>query len=306
MLLKTMKRILVWLVLALGLMNGCQNHVEPRIDNEYAKQIEKWRIERLNRLKSPDSWLSLAGLFWLENGENTFGSDAGNDFVFKKKGLPPRIGIFFLKDKSVLFKSVKGVSVNHQDQIIEVISMQNDAQGKPTVLKCDSLSWYVIKRGDRLGVRLKDSRHPRIQQLKQLNTFPIDKNWRIKAVLERYDKPQIIQIPTVLGTVEEQSSPGVLVFEIAGTIYHLHPTGSDGDLSVIFGDLTNTHETYGGGRFLVIEKPDARGHTWIDFNKAYNPPCVFSPYATCPLPPEKNQLNVRIVAGEKMVMGFGH
>jgi len=300
------KRILIWFVLTMVLMNGCENQKKTKINDEYTRQIEKWRAERFNRLKSPDSWLSLAGLFWLEKGENTFGSDMDNDFVIEKKELPPRIGAFLLKDESVLFKSAQGVRVNHRDKIIEEIPMRHDAQGKPTVLKRGSLSWYVIKRGDKLGIRLKDSRHPRIQQLKQINAFPVDKNWKIKAVLEKYDKPKIMQIPTVLGTIEEQSSPGILVFEIDGTTYQLHPGGSDGDLFVIFGDLTNTHETYGGGRFLVIDKPDESGTTWIDFNKAYNPPCVFSPFATCPLPPEENQLKVRIVAGEKMIKDFGH
>lgn len=300
------KRFLICLILAMVLMNGCENQKQPRIDDEYIKQIEKWRTERFNRLKSPDSWLSLAGLFWLEKGENTFGSDMDNDFVIEKKEIPPRIGIFSLKDESVSFKSAKGVRISHGDKMIEEISMRHDAQGKPTVLKLGSFSWYVIKRGDKLGIRLKDSRHPRIQRLKQIDAFPVDRNWNIKAVLERYDKPKIIRIPTVLGTIEKQSSPGVLVFEIEGSKYQLHPSGSDGDLFVIFGDLTNTHETYGGGRFLVIDKPDKNGTTWIDFNKAYNPPCVFSPYATCPLPPEENQLAIRIVAGEKMIKGFGH
>jgi uncharacterized protein (DUF1684 family) len=115
-----------------------------------------------------------------------------------------------------------------------------------------------------------------------------------------------MQIPTVLGTVEQQPSPGVLVFQIGGKEYRLHPGGNDGDFSVIFGDLTNTHETYGGGRFLLIKKPDEKGETWIDFNKAYNPPCVFSPFATCPLPPEENLIPLRIVAGEKMVKDFAH
>ena len=303
---KTVKQILTGLFLISVLMNGCQNHKKTGIDEKYIKQIKTWRTERFNRLKAPDSWLSLAGLFWLENGENTFGRDVGNDFVLEKTGLPSRVGTFTLQNGSVLFKSAMGVNVSHLNQIINEISMHDDTQEKPTVLKWDSLSWYVIKRGDRLGVRLKDSRHPRIKQLKQIAAFPIDKNWKIKTVLKRYDNPRMMQIPTVLGTVEEQFSPGVLEFNIEGTTYHLHPSGSDGDLFVIFGDLTNTHETYGGGRFLVIEKPNERGETWIDFNRAYNPPCVFSPYATCPLPPEENQLSIRIVAGEMMVRGFGH
>lgn len=306
MMLKLRKFYMAWMLLAGVLMIGCQNLKNSEVDHEYVKQIEKWREQRLNRLKSPDSWLSLAGLYWLETGENTFGRNSENDFIIDKKSIPPRIGVFILENETVRFKTSAGVKVIHQGQPITEINLENDSSGKPTILEWGSLSWYIIKREKQLGVRLKDARHPRIQQLKQIDAFPVDKNWKIKAVLERYTKSRIMQIPTVLGTVEQQSSPGVLVFQIGGNEYRLHPGGNDGDLFVIFGDLTNTHETYGGGRFLVVEKPDEKGETWIDFNQAYNPPCVFSPFATCPLPPEENQLPLRLVAGEKMVKGFAH
>ncbi len=297
---------IILFLLVLGFIHGCEKATKPEVDEEYVRQIQKWQRQRLERLKSPDSWLSLAGLYWLETGENTFGRDSENDFIIDKKGISPRIGVFILENETVRFETSAGVKVFHQGQPITEINLEDDSCGKPTVLKWGSLSWYIIKRDKQLGVRLKDARHPRIQQLKQIDAFPVDKNWKIKAVLKRYTKPRIMQIPTVLGTVKQQPSPGILVFQIGGKEYRLHPGGNDGDLSVIFGDLTNTHETYGGGRFLVVKKPDEKGETWIDFNQAYNPPCVFSPFATCPLPPEENQLPLRIVAGEKMVKGFAH
>ncbi|MCK4944338.1 MAG: DUF1684 domain-containing protein [Candidatus Aminicenantes bacterium] len=297
---------IILFLLVLGFIHGCEKATKPEVDEEYVRQIQKWQRQRLERLKSPDSWLSLAGLYWLETGENTFGRDSENDFIIDKKGISPRIGVFILENETVRFETSAGVKVFHQGQPITEINLEDDSCGKPTVLKWGSLSWYIIKRDKQLGVRLKDARHPRIQQLKQIDAFPVDKNWKIKAVLKRYTKPRIMQIPTVLGTVKQQPSPGILVFQIGGKEYRLHPGGNDGDLSVIFGDLTNTHETYGGGRFLVVKKPDEKGETWIDFNQAYNPPCVFSPFATCSLPPEENQLPLRIVAGEKMVKGFAH
>jgi len=297
---------IILILLILGFIQGCEKATKPEVDEEYVRQIQQWQKQRLEKLKSPDSWLSLAGLYWLETGENTFGRDSENDFVIDKKGMSPRIGVFILENETVRFETSEEAKVLHRGQPITEINLEDDSRGNPTVLEWGSLSWYIIKREKQLGVRLKDARHPRIQQLKQIDAFPVDKNWKIKAVLERYTKPRIMQIPTVLGTVEQQHSPGVLVFQIGGKEYRLHPGRNDGDLSVIFGDLTNTHETYGGGRFLVIEKPDEKGETWIDFNKAYNPPCVFSPFATCPLPPEENQIPLRIVAGEKMVKDFAH
>ena len=297
---------IIIILLVLGVIKGCEKATKPEVDEEYVKQIQQWQKKRLEKLKSPGSWLSLVGLYWLETGENTFGRNPENDFIIDKKGISPHIGVFILENETVRFKTTAGVKVIHQGQPITEIKLENDSSGKPTVLEWGSLSWYIIKREKQLGVRLKDAGSPRIKQLKQIDAFPVDKNWKIKAILERYTKPRIMQIPTVLGTVEQQLSPGVLVFQIGGNEYRLHPGGNDGDLFVIFGDLTNTHETYGGGRFLVVEKPDERGETWIDFNQAYNPPCVFSPFATCPLPPEENQLPLRIVAGEKIVKGFAH
>jgi hypothetical protein len=299
-----LKGILV--LLFFGFIFECNTSINNKEVEQYVKEIKEWQRQRLERLKSPDSWLSLAGLYWLETGENTFGLDSKNDFIIDNKGTPPHIGVFILENETVRFETSAGVKVIHQGQPITEINLENDSCGKPTILEWGSLSWYIIKRGKQLGVRLKDAGHPRIQQLKQIDAFPVDKNWKIKAVLERYTKPRIMQIPTFLGMIEQQHSPGVLVFQIGGKEYRLHPGGNDGDLSVIFGDLTNTHETYGGGRFLVVKKPDEKGGTWIDFNQAYNPPCVFSPFATCPLPPEENQLPLRIVAGEKMVKGFAH
>ena len=157
-----------------------------------------------------------------------------------------------------------------------------------------------------MGIRLKDARHPRFNKLKKIATFPINKKWRVAAVLKRYNSPKMINTPTVLGTIEQQLSPGILEFKVSGKTYAFHPVGGDSNLFIVFGDKTNTVETYGGGRFLSVKKPDEKGNTFIDFNKAYNPPCVFSSYATCPLPAEENILPIRITAGEKMVTDFKH
>lgn len=290
----------------LFMLLNCGTSARKDKQDSYKKDIQQWQRQRLERLKSPDSWLSLAGLFWLEERDNTFGRDSGNDFIVQSDGIPDRIGVFTLDKGIVHFRVDESVKVYHNENPVKEIILENDSSPNPTVLKLQSLSWYVIKRGDRLGIRLKDSDHPRINQLKEIEMFPIDSNWRIKAVFEKFEAPRLVKTPTVLGYIEEQYCPGVLIFRIKDKLFRLYPFGDSQQFFLVFGDLTNTHETYGGGRFLVVEKPDEIGNCWIDFNRSYNPPCVFSPYATCPLPPEENQLPIRITAGEMMVKGFGH
>ncbi len=287
---------------------GCAKSSEAPVGNSYAKEIKEFRDLRLQRLKARDGWLSLAGLFWLEEGENTFGGSEEADFVLEKKNLPPVIGTFILGDASLRFKAAEGVSVTVEGggEINGEMPLLTDETAKPTLLSHQSLSWFIIKRGDKLGVRVRDAENPRIAQLTSIDTFPIEKEWRIEATFEKYQSPRMIKTPTAIGTIDEQPSPGVLVFTVKGNEFKLHPIGGEGDLFIVFGDETNTVETYGGGRFLTVKQPDVNGRTFIDFNRAINPPCMFSPYATCPLPPEENILPFQVRAGEKMVKGLGH
>lgn len=294
--------IIAILVPAAGYLTGSQ---KQEVDTEYAAKIKAWQQKRLQGLKNKNGWLSLAGLFWLKQGKNTFGSDKGNDLVIKEVKAPAHMGTFFLEKEEVRFVASKDENVLHQDKSISELKLENDMKGKPTVLQCGSLTWYIIKRGDRLGVRLKDSQHPRISKLEKIDSFPVDNQWRIEAVLERFEQPRKIKVPNVLGMESEEEVQGALVFKIKGKEYRLLPLG-DKDLFVIFGDETNGTETYGGGRFLSVAEPDLQGRTIIDFNKAVNPPCVFSDYATCPLSPQENQLELRVTAGEKMVEGLSH
>lgn len=283
-----------------------QGKKEQEIDPAYLGKIKEWRQNRLDELKAKDGWLSLAGLFWLKEGRNTFGSAPANDLVIMEVKAPALIGSFFLEKGQVRFVTAAGVVVLCGSEVVSDISLKSNGQSEPTILRTGSLSWFIIERGERIGVRLRDSNHPRIDKLKEIETFPIDLKWHVEATLERFEKPQIIKVPTVLGTENESLAPGVLVFEIAGEVHRLTPLGDDGDLFVVFGDETNAIETYGGGRFLGVGKPDEKGRTVIDFNMATNPPCAFSPYATCPLPPKMNRLSIRITAGEKTVKEFAH
>lgn len=169
---------------------------------------------------------------------------------------------------------------------------------KAIVLAHQSLRWFVIQRGTKYAIRLRDLENPILKEFRGIETFPIDEKWKIKAQFV----PTVgkkIKILDITGRVFEEESPGKLVFEINGETYSLEATGSKEHLFVVFGDATNNLDTYGGGRFLEVDAPLEDGTIYLDFNKAYNPPCAFTPYATCPLPTKENKLKVAISAGEQ-------
>ena len=265
----------------------------------YKERIMEWRSERLKNLKAPDGWLNLAGLYWLDPGMNTIGSDSSNDVVFPQKA-PANLGSLYLSEETIRFSSRENSEVFYQDSLIGEIEMRTDAKGDPTVLRHGPLKWFVIKRGDQYGIRLRDLESPLLDKLTEIPAFPVDKEWRIKATFEPYKEKKTIEVPNVLGGTYQEESPGVLKFEYNGKTYTLHPMGGKESLFVVFGDDTNAEETYGGGRFLVVEAPNENNITHLDFNKAYNPPCAFTPYATCPLPPKQNVLPFKVKAGEKV------
>lgn len=291
--------IAVALVLSGMAPAGAQN-------DDYIFEIKQWHDARIDRLTQPDSWLSLAGLFWLKEGENSFGADAGNDIRFPDPA-PPLIGRFVLDRGRVSVRINKDVAVLHDSVRVDAMPLKSDVSGDPTILTFQSLLWYVIDRDGKMGIRLKDTKSEHISRFKGIDMFPIAAAWRIKARLDTLNKPEMLNIPTVLGTISKEPCPGALVFEFDGAEYRLYPAGKPGDESyfLIFDDATSGSSTYGAGRFLSVPAVDARGETFIDFNKAYNPPCAFTPYATCPLPPKGNRLPFRVLAGEKAYAG-GH
>lgn len=180
-------------------------------------------------------------------------------------------------------------------------TLVSDKEGKPTKLTVDSLCFCLIKRGNRYGIRLRDYLNPKIEALQKIDRFPPDKNWIVRAHFIKNTRGITISVPDVLGKVAIETVPGILEFQHLEKTYKLYPTGSIDKMFLVFGDETNALDTYGAGRFLNIEKPDSLGFVNIDFNKAYNPPCAFSEFATCPLPPKENMLPFKILAGEKAV-----
>ncbi len=289
-----MKKLIFIIIFSLSI-TGCNN----KNDSEYSKSIKDFHSQRIKRLKLPNSWLSLAGLFWLKQGENSFGSDESNDIVFPNKLASDFLGAFVLKDSVVLAKIADGVKVYLNEIPVSYQIMHNDLSINPTILKHGSLSWYAIQRGDRFGIRLKDSEASLLKEFEDIDMFEIDSTWRIPTQFIEYANPKEVLTPTAIGTFEKTMVLGKLEFIINGKHFSLEPSVSENGYFLVFGDRSNGDETYGAGRFLFIEKPDSSEQLYIDFNKAYNPPCVFTKYATCPLPRKENSLKIKVLAGEK-------
>jgi len=298
---KYLQLILVFIVIGF-LFSGCEKsrEVSPE-EAAYVTELQQWHQRRIDRLTSKTGWLSLAGLYWLKEGKNTFGSASGNNIKFPLQKSPDFIGSIYLEEGNVRTEINEGINVLHDGIKVTSIRMKPDLTGEPTILYLDSLSWYIIKRGERFAVRLRDSENEKIKNFAGIEMFPIDSTWRVQARLEPYTPPKIMDVPNITGTVSEETSPGALVFRLNGKEYRLDPIGQpEGEsLFLIFADLTNGSETYGAGRFLYVKMPGEHGLTIIDFNMAYNPPCAFTRFATCPLPPGQNVLPIRVTAGEK-------
>jgi len=271
----------------------------------YRKEIENWRATREAGLKNPNGWLTLVGLFWLEEGDNRFGSDPHGRVVLPAGKAPAVAGTLVRHGDAVTVRAEPGAGVESNGRPVTEMALTPDAKGKPTMLRLGSVSFFVIKRGDRLGVRVKDSQSPALAAFHGVPSFPADPSWRVVARFEPHPRPKSIPITNVLGMTENEPSPGVVVFEHGGQTFRLDALdGGDGSLALIFADATNGRETYGAGRFLDTDPPQD-GKVVIDFNKAYNPPCAFTAFATCPLPPRQNRLAVAVTAGEKRY-GEGH
>jgi uncharacterized protein len=272
----------------------------------YQAEIETWHKGRLEKVKAPNGWLNLAGLLWLEQGINTFGSDASNNLVFPAGKIAGHAGYFLVEGNVVtLFAGEDAIIRLHGQAVKKAVVYHPDSAQAP-IQESGPLRWNIIKRDTKLGIRLRDDDSELLHTFKGVERFAVDPQYRVEAVLKTADSTKV-DITNVLGQTYQRPSPGTLVFTLEGREHKLTPIaeGDGEELFIIFADATSGKETYGGGRFLYVKRPGADGKVLIDFNKAYNPPCVFTPYATCPLPPERNVLPVAIQAGEKAFEGAG-
>jgi uncharacterized protein len=269
--------------------------------------VEQWRAKRVTELTADDGWLTLAGLLWLEKGTNTFGRARANQLVLDNPALPPTAGTFELSSSGVRFTARPGTGITHDGQPVASIEMIPDTRGNPTTLSKGSLRFFIIERSGRFAVRIRDLDNPHRRQFVPIEYYPIDPSWAVDARFEPYQPHHQIRISTILGYEEQMDSPGALIFNIDGREWRLDALledPKDTTFFVMFADGTNGNGSYGGGRFLRVPFP-TQGVSRVDFNEAYNPPCAFNDFATCPLPPYQNHLALRIESGEK-AYGNGH
>ncbi len=264
-------------------------------------EYEIWKESRLERLQQPHGWLSLVGLEWLHIGENSIG--AASDNMIQLSHGPDYFGSIILnRDKSLSFVPNESSAIKaNGESVTDTIQINADTSEEgATVFTIDTFQFYVVER-DKMGVRIKDSQARTRTEFLGLEYFPEDAKYRIDAKFIPYEPAKIIPTVNVLGILTNQESPGRrLEFSIDGEAYRLDALDSDDSYYMIFGDKTNGKTTYGPGRFLYTDgKVNETGEVRIDFNKAYNPPCSFTAYSTCTLPPLQNRMRVEINAGEK-------
>jgi len=299
-------------VMALGL-NACNKEPNPEETKAnaavqaakiaYEKQIKKERGDRIDRLMTPTGWLSLVGMHWIEVGTTRVGH--GDDNGTKLAVGPARIGMLTLtKDGKITLQPEHGTPLTIDGKPLSgPAHLVSDADGgEPTVIGFNdgNASFIVIKRGDRYALRVRDAFASTRSNFPGLDYFPISKDYRFQATFIPHEKGKKIEIMNVLGMVEQMDNPGEVVFTKDGREYHLDAVDEgDGRLFLIFADRTSGHESYPSARFLYAANPGGKGNTVVDFNLAYNPPCAFTNFSTCPTPPLQNRLDLRVEAGEK-------
>ncbi len=265
-------------------------------DAAYLQSFEKWKAELIDDLKQ--NWLPLAGLCWLKPGANAFGSASDNAIVLPSG--PRHAGVFELQGNDVSVELQPGVQAKIGGKSEARANLQADVTGSPTVIELGSLRMHVIKRGKRLGIRVKNLNSEAARNYGGPVFFPLDMSYRVSATFVPSDGKKSVDVPNVLGDVTPTPITGEVHFKLNGQELTLTALGGDPakGLSFVLSDLTSKTETYPGGRFLDTDSvQDAK--VVLDFNRAYSPPCAVTPYATCPLAPKENRLVLAIPAGEK-------
>jgi len=264
----------------------------------HEEKIVEWRKSRHERLSSEDGWLTLVGLEWLSEGENRVGSSPGS--TIRIPGGPADWGTIYLEGDNLRFVPAPDSGVLVNGEPATEVRLLADSQGEPTVVSSDNLSFYVIFR-ESYALRIKDSKAAALQEFDGVDNYEFKPDWRYEASFIPAEDGQTIEIANVLGQLSQTPVYGYAEFERDGKTYRLLGLGAEDSESVwfLFADRTSGRETYGAGRYLYSDGLPVDGRLVIDFNKAYNPPCAFTEFATCPLTPQQNRLDLAVTAGEK-------
>ncbi len=275
-------------------------------DVGYVARLEAQRAERVNRLTKPDGWLTLIGLHFLQRGANSIGSAANNTVVLAKG--PAHLGTATLaSDGRVIFTVNPAVAdevLVDGRQVLSAPLLEGGEGQASTLVTWSTVSFFVIERGGKKALRVKDSASERRTHFLGIDYFPIDPSWRVEARWVAFERPREVMIRNILGQEEPALIPGKAVFEREGKTFELLPLveGADEPLMFVISDATSGEETYGAARFVYADPPRS-GKLVLDFNEALNPPCAFTSFATCPLPPKENRLPIAVRAGEKKYRG---
>jgi uncharacterized protein len=267
------------------------------IDDGYRAEVERWRQKREENLKADDGWLTLVGLHWLRPGSTRLGSDPSSDILLPESA-PARVGELTLSDGKASLRVEPGVVVHRDGKPFDGGEVRSDTGGKADILALGDIRLIVIKRGERLALRVKDNHSKSRASFAGLKWYPVEESWRIRARFEPSATPTRIVLDTIVGEQDSIESPGFALFERGGKTYRLQAAREGDKLWFVIRDGTSGRTTHGGARQLSADPPDAEGNVVLDFNKAVNLPCAFTSFATCPLAPRQNRLELPITAGE--------
>lgn len=304
--------VLPWpsLLLGLALVAGCQSGPDsgpraPTLPTAAASAVPadwlEWQAKRRESLAGSNGWTTLVARHWLTEGRTTAGAHRTNQLVLPAERAPAHVGVFQRTRRQVRFEAAPGITATIDGQPIRSATLASDLSNAPTRVVIGPLTMTVIERGDRIGIRVRDPASPARQQFKGIDCFPYDPAWRLPGRYVPYKTPRTLRVDDILGGQQNLTSPGSIEFNHAGQSHRLEVVEEAGetDYFVIFHDRTAGDSTYPSGRFLYIERPGADGRVWIDFNRSYTPPCGYTEFAVCPLPPPQNWLPFPIHAGER-------
>jgi uncharacterized protein len=278
---------------------SCQKVDQTEIDEKYLEEIELWHQERIENLKSEKGFLNIVGLEGLKVGVNSFGASEENDVFFLLADFPEQIGLFTLNNNEVFFEPMIENLKFNEETINQKLKILEKGDMESPYFEYGNYIWNVIKRHSYYGVRIREKHSKKVKEFSGIDRYPVSPEWNILGKFIAYSPNQSINVPNIFGESNLQDSPGYVEFFVQGKKFQLDVLdGGAESFFIIFSDKTSGIETYGGGRYLYVKKPDASGGIKIDFNKAYNPPCVYTPYATCPLTPKQNVLDIEVKAGE--------
>ncbi len=300
-----------WLIATLSLCAACVTFslAADVTGSAWKTELLAWRAQEAKDLQDPNGWLTLIGLEWLKPGDNSFGSAEGNALVVQS-ATAPHLGVVRLAgDTLQLLPPSEGYPKGLTVDGAAPANPQNlapDSSGHPSKITAGTVTIIVIHRGDRYALRIKDSKARSLAQFHGLKWYPPNEAFRVRAKWVPYNPPRHVPVPTILGTEVMSDIPGAAEFTLDGKTLRLEPileSPDDKELFFILRDTTSKTDTYGAGRFLYTPLPDhglnQPGELWLDFNRAENPPCAYTPYATCPLPPPQNRLPVAIPVGQQ-------